>query len=245
MPLQEEFTRSGSWLFRWRSYFPLLLLVLFFASFAGRDKASFMNYDLLIEVISLLVCFFGLAIRVLTIGHTPAKTSGRNTKTQVAAKLNTTGMYSIMRHPLYIGNFFMLLGVMIFTRNIWAILVYILLFVIYYERIMFTEEAYLREKFGEEFIAWSSRTPVFPYRLGRYIRPDLPFSLRNVLKREYHGFYAVICSLFVLELLSDLIVLGKPTFDTFWIIVMGTGTLIWIVLRILVKFTRKLKVEGR
>ena len=32
-------------------------------------------------------------------------TSGRNTHDQVADSLNTSGIYSIVRHPLYVGNF--------------------------------------------------------------------------------------------------------------------------------------------
>ncbi|MEI3590430.1 MAG: hypothetical protein V8Q44_05920 [Alistipes ihumii] len=55
----------------------------------------------------LLVSLFGLAIRIRTAGHTPDRTSGRNTaEGQVADEPNTTGIYSMMRNPLYVGDLF-------------------------------------------------------------------------------------------------------------------------------------------
>ncbi|HRY84688.1 MAG TPA: isoprenylcysteine carboxylmethyltransferase family protein [Candidatus Cloacimonadota bacterium] len=245
MPLQEEFNRSGSWLFRWRSFFPLLLIFLFLGSLVDGDPQTLLRTEFLRAVISLAVSFFGLGIRAYTIGHTPAKTSGRNTRKQLAEKLNTSGIYSLSRHPLYIGNFFMYLGLMLFTGHIWAVLLFILLFVIYYERIMFTEESFLREKFGKEYLDWASRTPVFPYRFKQFTPPDLSFSLRHVLRREYSGFYAVIISLLVFKALGDLILLNRINANMFWIILSSAGTLIWAVLRILSKYTKLLKVSGR
>lgn len=92
-----------------------------------------------------------IGIRIFTIGHTSKRTSGRNTKRQIADTLNTTGIYSVVRHPLYLGNFFMFLGVMLFAHLWWLLLIYILVFWLYYERIMFAEEAFLRKNFGDEY----------------------------------------------------------------------------------------------
>lgn len=245
MPLQEEFNRSGSWLFRWRSFFPLLLIFLYLGSLVGRDPESFAANEFSMTLISLAVSFFGLWIRAFTIGHTPAKTSGRNTKTQLAEKLNTSGIYSLSRHPLYIGNFFMYLGLMLFTRQIWAILLFVALFVIYYERIMFTEETFLRQKFGQAYLDWAERTPVFPSRFQNYVRPELSFSLRHVLRREYSGFYAVIISLVIFKVIGDLLLFQRLNLNSFWIILFSAGTLLWIILRILAKYTKVLKVSGR
>ena len=101
-----------------------------------------------------------LAIRAYTIGHTPKGTSGRNTKKQVANALNTTGAYSLVRNPLYLGIFFMGLGVALFAHLWWLTLIYVLAFWLYYERVIFAEEAYLRDKFGAEYLSWADRTPI-------------------------------------------------------------------------------------
>ena len=56
---------------------------------------------------ALLVSLFGLAVRVRTAGHTPDRTSDRRTaEGQVPDEPNTTGIYSVMRNPLYVGDLF-------------------------------------------------------------------------------------------------------------------------------------------
>ena len=246
MALQEEFETTGNWLFRWRSYLPLLLIILVFGSMRNYHYLGYSQlYDYLWEEFCILVGFFGLGIRAWTIGHTPADTSGRNTKEQVAEKLNTSGIYSLVRHPLYLGNYFMMLGVVLFSRNIWGIVVYSLLFAIYYERIMFAEEAYLRSKFGADFQDWAARTPAFIPKLRGYQAPNLPFSLKNVLKREYSGFFGFLASMFIVELFGDWIVTGKLHFDLAWLVILAVGLLIYLTLRTLKKKTRLLHVEGR
>ena len=61
MPLQEEFERSGSWLFKWRSYLPLALVaVLIIAMDEYRYPGNSEILDELWEVVCLLVSFFGL-----------------------------------------------------------------------------------------------------------------------------------------------------------------------------------------
>ncbi len=172
--------------------------------------------DALWEALCLTVSCFGLAIRVATIGHTPKRTSGRNTKQQVADTLNTTGLYSVVRHPLYLGNFVMWLGIALFVHLWWLILIYTFAFWLYYERIMFAEEEFLRKKFGDEFLTWAEFTPAFIPRFNTYVKPNLPFSLKNVLRREYNGFFVVIVVLFILEVAGDLIAEHKFEVDSYW-----------------------------
>ena len=246
MPMQEELESSGNWLFRWRSYLPLFLGLLFFASMRNYHYPyGSLMLDYAWEAICLLVCLGGLSIRAITIGHTAANTSGRNTKSQVAAKLNTTGIYSTVRHPLYLGNFFMMLGIALLSRNIWSILVFSLVYWLYYERIMFAEEAYLRRKFGEEYLVWGSKTPPFIPSFKNYQPADLPFSLKNVLRREYNGFFAFILAMFVLETYGEWVVNGQFTLRLPWIIIVGIGFVSWMILRTLKKKTKLLNVEGR
>ena len=117
MELRKKFENTGNWLFRWRSYLPLIVIGIFLLSLRGYQYLGHSEkLDHLWEIFCLLISFFGLGIRVLTVGHTPKGTSGRNTKEQVADTLNTTGMYSIVRNPLYFGNFFMGLGAALFAH---------------------------------------------------------------------------------------------------------------------------------
>lgn len=232
MPLQEEFERSGLWLFRWRSYLPLAFFGIFIAAM---DEYRYIgNSELMDEIwegLCLLVSFFGLGIRIFTVGHTPKATSGRNTKGQVANTLNTTGMYSLVRHPLYLGNFFMFLGPVLFAHTWWSTLIYILSFWLYYERIMFAEEAFLRKKFGEEYLRWAYNTPAFIPRFKNYRKPDLPFSLKKVLRKEYNGFFAVILIMFILEGFGEVVLHRRPEFDIQWIVLLSIGFIVWATLK--------------
>ena len=246
MALVDEFERTGNRLFRWRSYLPLARRALFLV--AMRDYHYLGNshtLDHIWEAFCLSVSFFGLVIRAATVGHTPRETSGRNTHRQVAKSLNTTGMYSIVRNPLYLGNFFMGLGIALFAHFWWLALIYTLVFWLYYERIIFAEEAFLTREFGDEYRNWAAVTPAMVPRVRLYKRAALPFSLRNVLRREYNGFFAVILVMYLFEVVGDIVVEGHVDFDWGWAVLVGVGFTVWAILRTLKKHTKLLSVDGR
>lgn len=251
MPLREEFERSGQWLFRWRSYLPLVLFLPVVAALHGfaYPRGSH-TLDLVWDFLCLGIVFIGLGIRVATIGFAPAGTSGRNTQEgQVAAEVNTTGLYSIVRHPLYLGNYLMWLGPALFPRRWWLPPLISLAFWVYYERIMFAEEEFLRRKFGQKYEAWATQVPAFwPFARGwrkRWRRPTLPFSLATVLRREYSGFYGAIGTFTLLELVADRAATGRWIVDPVWATVFAVGTVTYVGLLLLKRRTKILHVEGR
>lgn len=247
MALREEFVRSGNWLFRWRSYLPLLVFVpVLIAMRHFAFPGGSLTRDRLWEGACLLVSMLGLAVRAVTVGHTPAGTSGRNTREgQVASVLNTTGLYSVVRHPLYLGNFFMWFGIALLPRSLWVAVLVPLLFWLYYERIMFAEEEFLRESFGDAYEEWASRTPAFIPRLSGWRPAALPFSARNVLRREYSGFFAVVASFTILDAVGESVALGRLHIDTLWVVIFVAGLIIYATLLELKRRSRVLKVEGR
>jgi protein-S-isoprenylcysteine O-methyltransferase Ste14 len=250
MALIEEMERSGNWLFKGRSYFPLALYGLIIVVIGLEWDSHFREFDATSASICLAVSMFGLLIRSLTIGYTPRGTSGRNTKDgQIAEVLNSKGMYSLVRHPLYLGNFFMWLGIMIYVGNVWFTIVCCLLYWLYYERIMFAEEAFLRKRFGDAYLAWSEYTPAFWPRSLKWKGPDVSFSMRNVLKREYNGFFAVFVSLMAISVGKNFVHQDATTIDNllnpFWMWSTAGAFVVFIVLRSLKRYSRVLHVEGR
>jgi len=245
MALIEEFNKSGNWLFKKRSFIPVVLYVFATIVLFIDVKESIPFFATFWwGVICIAVSMFGLLIRAFTIGFTPSGTSGRNTKKQVAENINTKGIYSIVRHPLYLGNLFMWLGIILFVGNTWFYIVGLLLFWIYYERIMFAEEMFIASKF-EEYTAWADKTPAFIPSFKNWQKYDLDFSLKNVLKREYNGFFAVFISFAYINTLKHFI--KKQTFeiDFFWLIALIISFVIFVILRTLKKKTNILNVEGR
>jgi len=246
MALREDLERQGRWLFRWRSYLPIFLIAAFSVALIGFKYPYGSHWlNLLWEIICLSISLIGLGIRMFTVGCVPGGTSGRNTKRQVARTLNTRGVYSIVRHPLYLGNFFIFLGISLFVRIWWFSLLIILTFWIYYERIMFAEEEFLQQKFGESFTEWANRTPAFLPMMKNWIKPDLPFSIKTAIKKEYSAFFAIIISFTSLEIASELFLHGKFVFGTLWIIVFSISLIIYLAVRFMKKYTTLLDVEGR
>ena len=244
--LEKHLTKSGAWLFRWRSYLPLLLIAVLIPAFGNFSyPLGLHSYDLVYEIICFLISLFGLFIRCYTVSRTPQGTSGRNTKRQKADILNTTGIYSVTRNPLYLGNFFMLLGVSMFVGVWWFLIIYVLSFCLYYERIIMAEESFLKNKFGKEYEDYLNRTPVFIPNFRLWKLPLLPVSLQNILKREYSGFFAIISAFTILELAGDYIVKGEIVLNSVWTIIFIFGFLVYITLRTLKKKTRLLHVKGR
>lgn len=246
MSLREHCEHSGNWLFKKRSYLPLVLLpIIFFSMLASHDYPQAFAQTWLWKGFSFVVSFVGLLWRAYVIGQVPKGTSGRNTHGQVAETLNTKGLYSMVRHPLYLGNYLMILGIVLWTGLWWLVLLYSLLFWLYYERIMFAEEEFLRRKFGQTFEEWSSKTPAFVPVLSRYCPADLCFSMKNVLQREYSGLFAMVVSFVALEVFDAFVVSKSHRLGLPWVVLLSATVLFVVVLRFVRKKTRLLHVEGR
>ena len=241
MALQEELKTQGDFLFRNRSYLPLLILGIGLAVFIHTEYYEIETPDTWFsesfEFVCLGISLLGLLVRVITVGHTPKDTSGRNTKAgQVAEELNTTGIYSVVRHPLYLGNFFMWLGVAMLTENTWFSIAFVLFYAFYYERIMYAEESFLRTKFGQSYLDWAVNVPAFIPSFKNYLKPKYPFSIKKVLKKEKNGLCAVFVLFWIFDLVGDLI--ETETFEieyTFWFYGAIISTIIYFILKIMKK----------
>lgn len=253
MPLNQQLQSQGSFLFRWRSFLPLLLLP--FAVLAVRESGYLVQWvgepmEEAWEFSCLAISFLGLALRALTVGHAPSGTAGRNTREQRAESLTTTGIYATVRNPLYLGNYIILIGFILAIKVWWLAVIGTLGFALYYERIILAEEAFLRDKYGAEYLAWAARTPALLPKPSRWRTPALPFSLRTVLRREYNGFYLIVVTFTLIELVGDLVIEGRSLaawleHDWYWWGLFAVGTPVFLTLRFLKKHTRVLRVPGR
>jgi hypothetical protein len=159
-------------------------------------------------------------------------------------------MYSLVRHPLYLGNFLMWMGLVLATGRLDFALVVTLLYVMYYLRIAMAEEAFLESKFGTTYAEWSQRVPAFvPGRWGGRISSWKPagnaISWRHVLKREYNGTYALVLGYFALDAVRSAGADAPSYLTGGWQAGMAGCTLVFLMLRFLKKRTQILHVEGR
>jgi protein-S-isoprenylcysteine O-methyltransferase Ste14 len=246
MALIHSFESSGNWLFKRRGFIPLVLIVL------AIPTIYFTDYDELDERIvkwinrfSFFVSAAGFVIRAYTIGTTPRGTSGRNTETQVAEQLNTSGIYSVVRHPLYLGNYLMWIGIVLFTKNFSFAVIVSLLYWIYYERIMFAEERFLEKKFGDVYLQWSLKVAAFIPRIQQFRKSEVQFSLKSVLRREYSGVLATVFGFVYVEMLIEYFRWQTFAQGKYFLIALAISALGTLILRSLKHYTGLLNEEGR
>ena len=74
-----------------------------------------------------------------------------------ASSLQTKGIYSITRNPMYVSLALVYLGISCFVGNWWNIILFPLLLLIVQEYIIKREEKYLVRRFGQEYIVYKTK----------------------------------------------------------------------------------------
>lgn len=246
MTLRDQLEASGKALFRRRGWLPLFILVA--------APSAFLHYSYPFDrhdaqevwtLVCVAVALVGQILRFVTIAHVPPRTSGRNRKDQVAEVLNTEGTYSVVRNPLYLGNCLSWLGLAAVPHSFWLWISVALIFWIYHERVILAEEAFLEDKFGDEFRIWASRTPAFVPNLRLWKKPTLRFSFRAAVGREYVNLFALMSAFTVFDAIADSAAERRAHIDQNWAIAWVIALLLFLVIRFLRKRTQVLSVAGR
>jgi protein-S-isoprenylcysteine O-methyltransferase Ste14 len=129
----KTFTQTGKYLFRYRAAIAavfFIVLVVF-----AKPVASMIAHIFVIT---------GIALRLWAAGYIGPAARKRNfhTKHRICS-----GPYHILKHPLYVGNFFLVLGVIILYNPLqWLGFLYMVTFVVIYTSIAISERYYLKGK---------------------------------------------------------------------------------------------------
>ena len=246
MSLEQSLIKQGSILFKYRGQFPILLFLLsipfiYLSSFSALNEKTILIFN----SIACFITVLGFLIRFYTIGTTPKNTSGRNTKKQIADTLNTLGIYSIVRHPLYLGNYLIWLGIAIYSYNIEFIILMSLLFWIYYERIMLTEEEFLKSKFQQVFLDWSNSVPAFFPRKLILKKGHVSFSIISVLRREYSSVLSCVVGFLFIDFFRNFFTLNILFISPLLLKISIFITIVSLILRTLKHYTSILIEDGR
>ena len=110
-------------------------------------------------LIGLPLSLIGLLLRGWAAGHLAKD-----------RELATSGPYSFLRNPLYIGTAIVALGVVLAARNSWLVLLFAVVFLFVYLPAIELEEQHLREIFSDYAI--------YAQRVDRFL-PKRKFSLRT------------------------------------------------------------------
>jgi protein-S-isoprenylcysteine O-methyltransferase Ste14 len=149
------------WFYRLRGY--VVTPPLIFALFCFRGETEM---DYLIWPFGVSLVFLGFILRIWAQQHL-------HYRLKVRMSLTTTGPYSFIRNPIYVGNTLMCLGAIITSEVLW--LVPIILFCCFsiYSLVVRFEEEHLLEKYGEPYQGYLSKVPRWFPRVIRFRNLDL------------------------------------------------------------------------
>jgi len=127
-------------------------------------------------------------------------------------KLAMSGPYAFVRNPLYVGNFFLGLGVAVIVWN-WIILtIFLAGFLGIYTGTIRSEEKHLRELFGEPYESYCKNVPSFLPRLTPYTAPEKESFLwsRIIKHHEYITVAGIFLMLMLIHLYDELFLAKEP-----------------------------------
>lgn len=229
--------KIGNFLFRYRGEIPVLFLIIglyvrYNHYLAGNQYDSYYDYA------CLLVSLVGMAMRIHAVGYSPKGTSGRNTGRQLATNLNMTGLYSVVRHPLYLGNFIIWLPIAMLSYSTLFCLAFLIFFVWFYVQIIRVEEAYLEKRFGFMYLEWKHQTPVFFPNFHQYDKSYMAFNWKKVLRKEKNGIAAIFLTYFLFQVAhamgSHQSVIIFFSENAFWIIMMIASVAYYLIMKLLI-----------
>ena len=197
---QHELARSGKRLFFVRgTYIYIIVGISTLIAYRTRDIGPFADatFDCAWFWLSLGVASAGALVRIFTSGWAALGTSGRAKVQAEASELNTTGPYSLVRNPLYVGRILNFTGLAMLSGSwIFGTIVF-LLAILVYERISVYEEEFLRGKFGAAHAEWAAKVPALMPRLRGWVPPKYPFWWKRMIWREQNKLFVLAACLFL------------------------------------------------
>lgn len=215
MTVAERMRANGHRLFQSRSLVPFVLSPIVLLALPESARVAVQLGDsrtLDVERLALAIAFTGLLVRCLAVAYAPDGTSSRDTRALRAPALNTTGMYSIVRHPLYLGAGLMWVGIAMSLGVWWLVAIVALAYWIYVERLMVVEEAFLAETFPAEFSQWASRTRAFLPRPSDWVPSTGRLQLKR-LSSEHNALLTIGIAFPLLQFLANLLGEGRSWHD--------------------------------
>lgn len=175
--------KLGNFFFKIRSFTPIpfILALLYFAKPTWHTTTIGISFTIIGEL-----------LRVWSVGYAGGTT--RATALGAARDLVTTGPYSYVRNPLYLGNLLLSFGICIIANVLWLIPILIVGFLLQYLPIITVEETYLLESCGPIYQTYKKHVPRFLPHFQPYSTPSThDFSWKRAIKSEKRTLTAIIC----------------------------------------------------
>jgi len=175
----------GNLVFRYRDYLAPVAIALVALLSAPRPFLGSRALDRWWDAAGIAVSLAGQSLRILVIGLAYIKRGGRN-KRIAADRLVAEGIFDHVRHPMYVGNFLLLVGLMMVWNSPLGYVVATLLACGLFSMAR-AEEVFLGGKFGAEYDAYCARVPRFVPRVRGLATTmsGFTFDWKRVVRKEY------------------------------------------------------------
>lgn len=210
--------RIGKFLFRFRSFTPLPLIVLTVLFFKPLSTAPLFSSG------GLLLALAGEFVRVVSVGYAGSGTSGRENFLK-AESLNITGLYSLVRNPLYWGNGLIFAGLLTVYAQPLALILFVVFLFMQYHFIVLAEETFLQERYGQAYAEYCRRIRRWLPRFDRYSRPGQSFNFKKVLFKENDSCFNLLFAALLLLAYKEYLFLGRVSHWPFF-----AGAMILLIL---------------
>ena len=128
------------------------------------SEKGFLNSGKVYELKGFMLLIGAVCITLGIVLWIKAVISQKMVKAIKNNKLLTTGVYSIVRNPVYSAFYFVLTGLLLIEANLWLLMLPILFWIYMTVLLKLTEEKWLLDTFGEEYIKYCSKVNrVFPW----------------------------------------------------------------------------------
>ncbi|MGE5341571.1 MAG: methyltransferase family protein [Candidatus Omnitrophota bacterium] len=196
--------KTGNFLFKIRSFTPIPFILLVIFVFKPVNLSGGNTW---IHFGGLFIALLGEALRIFAVGYSFEGTSGRENYLR-ADTLNTTGIYSITRNPLYIGNFFIFTGLIAAFSNIWALIVFDIFLFLQYYFIIQAEEDFLKRTYGDAYRTYCSKTRRILPVWSRYQKNRNRFNLKKVVLKENDSIFNLLAIFLLILLYKEKVLYG-------------------------------------
>ncbi|MEY4632448.1 MAG: hypothetical protein RIQ81_2568 [Pseudomonadota bacterium] len=178
----------GEYFFQWRDYTPIPLIILMFLIASPTAFSA---------TLGLMVVVLGELIRVYAVSFIGGVSRTRTRSTN--QRLITEGAFSIVRNPLYVGNFFITTGIALYSGVGWMVLLAAMAFAMQYYYIVKYEESLLTSKFGVEYEEYLKQVPPWvPAKLPALDKLPWPETFGPAIKSEKRTLIAIMAVIMLL-----------------------------------------------
>jgi protein-S-isoprenylcysteine O-methyltransferase Ste14 len=108
-------------------------------------------------------------------------------------KLTTTGPYMFVRNPMYIGRFFIILGIILMTGSVTLMAVYVVAYYFYMVNRVKREEAQLEQIFAQDYLEYKRDVRAYlPTRNKRFAPEQMFVFDREAFERNSGWVYLLV-----------------------------------------------------